>query len=177
MIAYRNLHRWVSLPVVLFMMFITVTGVVLSVQEMQGEGARNEARPALPRPANEALLVAATAALPAVQAADPDLKLQRIEFGVSSAGTTAKFFPTNRRAPGVEVELASGAIKKLPPPGQSLHGLFVTLHSGKWFGIGGLVVVLICGLALAVLSVTGLLVYIDMWRRRRGAGKHELFWR
>ena len=176
MIANRNLHRWVSLPVVLFMLFITVTGVVLSVQEMQGEGARNESRPTLPRPANDALLAAATAALPAVQAADPDLKLQRIEFGLSSAGATAKFFPANRRAPGIEVDFASGAIKKLPPPGQSLHGLFVTLHSGKWFGIGGLLVVLVCGVALAVLSVTGLLVYLDMWRRRSGAGKRELFW-
>jgi hypothetical protein len=40
----------------------------------------------------------------------------------------------------------------------------------------GLVVVMLASIALMVLCVTGLWVYIDMYRRRRKAGKNGLFW-
>jgi hypothetical protein len=36
---------------------------------------------------------------------------------------------------------------------------------------------MLAGISLMVLSVTGLWVYIEMWRRRRKADKHGFFWR
>jgi uncharacterized iron-regulated membrane protein len=172
----RSVHRWISLPVVIFMFFVTVTGIVLSVQEIQGEGGRPEQRSSALRPDDRVLLGAALEAFPAAQAALPELKLQRVELSVTAAGPVAKYFSSNRRAASVEADLVRNVVKVVPPPQPSMHGLFVTLHSGKWFGMAGLVVVLLCGVALAALSVTGLLVYIDMYRRRNDAGKSGLFW-
>ena len=53
-------------------------------------------------------------------------------------------------------------------------------HSRNW-GYGpsggiGLVLVMLSGIILLILSVTGLVVYYDMWTRRRKAGKKGLFW-
>ena len=76
----RSVHRWISLPVVIFMFFVTVTGIVLSVQEIQGEGGRPEQRSSALRPDDRVLLGAALEAFPAAQAALPELKLQRVEL-------------------------------------------------------------------------------------------------
>ena len=50
-------------------------------------------------------------------------------------------------------------------------------HSGKAIGPVGVLLVFVSGIALVVLSVTGGIVYYDMWRRRKSAGKTGLFWK
>ena len=50
------------------------------------------------------------------------------------------------------------------------------LHSGEAFGDGGLVVAMFWGTALAVLSVTGLIIYWTMRGRRHRTGIRRVFW-
>ncbi len=56
------------------------------------------------------------------------------------------------------------------------HGVLLDLHNGEFAGATGQLVSLACGVALAVLSITGLTVYLQAWRRRRTAGQRGLFW-
>jgi uncharacterized iron-regulated membrane protein len=49
------------------------------------------------------------------------------------------------------------------------------LHSGEAFGDGGLVGAMLWGLTLVVLTITGLIIYIKMWRPGL-TGLRKVFW-
>ena len=49
------------------------------------------------------------------------------------------------------------------------------LHSGEAFGDGGLVVAMMWGLTLLVLTITGLIIYIKLWRPGQ-TGIKKVFW-
>ncbi|RPF71622.1 PepSY domain-containing protein [Aurantiacibacter spongiae] len=68
-----------------------------------------------------------------------------------------------------------------PPRGRPALGIdlgFVHhLHSGSEGGVWGEIVVMLSGLALLFFSVSGLWMYLRMWRARRAKGKRRgLFW-
>jgi len=62
------------------------------------------------------------------------------------------------------------------PPRDRTHLLLLRLHRGDFFGPFGVWIDIFCGLALGVLSVTGLWVYVDMLRRRFSLGRKAFFW-
>ena len=68
-------------------------------------------------------------------------------------------------ASGRVTEVASYADKPL------IH----RIHSGEAFGDGGLVGAMFWGIALTFLSVSGFLVYAQMWRGTR-TGVRKYFW-
>lgn len=79
------------------------------------------------------------------------------------------------------------AVEKGPPPkatiGQSpaqrkpsIVGFLHHLHSGEEFGPVGVLVSLAGGLALLFFTISGMWMYIDMFRRRKSAKKHGIFW-
>jgi uncharacterized iron-regulated membrane protein len=45
------------------------------------------------------------------------------------------------------------------------------------FGPVGLIIVMLVSIIFLVLTVTGFIVYLDMWKRRRAASKSGLFWK
>lgn len=56
--------------------------------------------------------------------------------------------------------------KRVPKPGEWNVALLHHLHSGEEFGPVGLVVLLLSGLSLLFFSISGLDLYIQMWRGR-----------
>lgn len=82
-----------------------------------------------------------------------------------------------------------GAAEVAPPPGfacpegwrcspprpesggiKSMVGLFHHLHSGETFGPVGTAISLLTGLALLFFSVSGIWLYVQMWRFRKDRG-------
>jgi uncharacterized iron-regulated membrane protein len=55
-----------------------------------------------------------------------------------------------------------------PKGGQSIIGLLHHLHSGETFGPVGVVISTLTGFALIFFSVSGLWLYVQMWRFRKG---------
>jgi uncharacterized iron-regulated membrane protein len=49
------------------------------------------------------------------------------------------------------------------------------VHSGEWFGDGGLVFAMFWAIALATLTASGLIIYWTM-RRRNAVGLQKVFW-
>jgi uncharacterized iron-regulated membrane protein len=53
--------------------------------------------------------------------------------------------------------------------------LIKRIHSGQVYGDGGLIVAMVRGLVLAVLTVTGITIYLRM-RRKNATGWKRVFW-
>jgi uncharacterized iron-regulated membrane protein len=62
------------------------------------------------------------------------------------------------------------------PFGTQVHENIKHLHSGAYFGIPARLMNLFAGFCLTFLSISGLVMYFDMWRKRRNTGKKGLFW-
>ena len=56
------------------------------------------------------------------------------------------------------------------------HELVKKIHRGDFFGLPGRLMDLFAGLSLIFLSVSGLFMYVDLWRRRKRAGRKAMFW-
>ncbi len=69
-----------------------------------------------------------------------------------------------------------GAPGKHDGPPHDLYHLIIDLHSGNYFGPVGKVVSALMGAALLFFSVSGLWMYIDMFRRRKRMGRSGIFW-
>ncbi len=57
-----------------------------------------------------------------------------------------------------------------PPGGVSIVGLLHHLHSGESFGPIGVAISIASGLALIFFSVSGIWLYVQMWRNRKDRG-------
>ncbi len=67
-----------------------------------------------------------------------------------------------------------------PKPGdpRAVIGLLHHLHSGESFGPAGVVIATLSGFAMIFFSVSGLWMYIQMWRNRAGRGlSPRWFWK
>ena len=58
-----------------------------------------------------------------------------------------------------------------------VHEWVKHFHSGYLFGLPARVLDLLAGLALVFLSVSGLIMYFEMYRRRVRAGRKGAFWK
>jgi uncharacterized iron-regulated membrane protein len=50
------------------------------------------------------------------------------------------------------------------------------IHRGDFIGMSGRWMSLIAGISMLFLSISGAVMYCDLWRARRRAGRHGLFW-
>jgi uncharacterized iron-regulated membrane protein len=82
--------------------------------------------------------------------------------------------------------LANGAPMSLEAPdypdsqfpfGMNVHEWVKHFHSGYLLGVPARVMTLLSGLALLYLIVSGVVIYFEMWRRRRDTGRAGFFWK
>lgn len=174
----RRYHRWVSFPLIVFLLAVIGTGLYLQAVEIMNEAQTGEAK-ALVRTAPErAKIVAAVDHALAVAERDRSgFPLQKFEISFDGISYQAKALTNQRTGPSISVDGASGEVRYVERPARTIRTMFVLLHSGKYYGLAGLIVTMIASIVLMILCVTGLWVYIDMYRRRLMAKKQGLFWK
>lgn len=180
---FRQLHRWTSLPLILFLMLVLVTGVYLQIEEVAGlaGAASGEPSPAS-SPAAAPLTPEQIAsqlddAIAKARVAEPDFVPKRIELTIEPGRQATRFAVQPRGGPFVEVDHASGQVKAEMNPQVPLHVIFIRLHTGAMLGPFGIVVVFLSSLVLLFLAVSGGVLYWQMWRNRAGRGRGALFWK
>ena len=62
------------------------------------------------------------------------------------------------------------------PFGWQAHQTAKQIHRGSYIGLSGRWMDLLGGLAIIYLSVSGVVMYVDMWNRRRRGGRPALLW-
>lgn len=154
----RKYHRWVSVLVGVFILFIAVTGVLSQVgslvnnggfkEEVEEKGAKQTAAIgnfiAPPASAHdESIAAPAPVAAPAAFACPEDMTCRP---------------------------------KRVAKPGEWNVSYLHHLHSGEEFGPAGVIISLVSGLGLIFFAISGLWMYIQMFRARAAKGTKGLFW-
>lgn len=160
----RRFHRIISLAAGLFLLLITVTGVLLHVQEFQEEEEREERKPAhnLASGIPNDWTLALNKGLAAIYAADANVHIKRIRIDVEEA-TPRLVVQTEGENAMNYVLSETGTILKASKPEKSL--LF-RLHTGEILGDVGEGLSLLMGLALLALLITGGVI---LWQMIRSA--------
>lgn len=179
---FRQLHRWASLPLIVFLMLVLVTGVYLQVEEVAGmAGEASEAPPASAAAAEpltpEQIAAQLDTALAKAREADPGFVPKRIELTVEPGQQATRFAIQPRGGPFVEVDHASGQVRAEMNPEMPLHVIFIRLHTGAMLGPVGILIVFVSSLVLLFLAVSGGVLYWQMWRNRAGRGRGAVFWK
>ncbi len=179
---WRKWHRWISFPTTLFILFAAVTGVMVAISEFFGEAEElREANRKLVSPVtlqaslsewNERLSRAFQTA--AKEAGNAPVDQVTIQFkGKQPTITVFTGKPAGGEDRRFVVDAATGALL--------MTGAYVDkpflhrLHSGEAFGDGGLVAAMAWGTVLAVLVISGFIIYLTMWRRGL-SGWRKIFW-
>ena len=151
----RKWHRWLSVFFGVFILFIATTGVLSHWAALW---------PVDPN---------ATAIVPAAQAHEEPAAAPK-SVPAASAGAEAKGAPVGFVCP------EGWRCRPAPPETgpRAWVGFFHHLHSGEEFGPVGTAISVLSGLALMFFAVSGLWVYVRMWRHRARTGaKNRWFWK
>jgi uncharacterized iron-regulated membrane protein len=196
---WRSLHRWVSITAALFLMVVSATGTLLSIDSLSlgiyqlthksaGKYSRfpigmiGDFSSPLSDTKLPTMLETTLAAYHSTQD-DMPIKVLRIRYfsgmpqGVIVTGgddTRQLVFnaDTGRRASMTEPGYPDVAF----PFGWEEHELVKQIHRGDAFGVPGRLMDVFAGLSLVFLSLSGLIMYLDLWRRRWRAGRKQMFW-
>lgn len=174
----RRWHRWAAIPAGLLLFFVALTGVLLHLdmirvgQHPPGHDPNPpKAVVAMPTDRDLALMIGRLAA---AARKEPGFKPQSLTIDltppqpvlVASAGQG----PEGKQ---IRFDAVSGQRINLPPPLADFHYVLQDIHAGYFLGWTGRILSILVGLALIVLSVTG----IEMWWTMRKRGQKGIYWK
>ena len=197
---WRSLHRWVSIVAAVFLMVVSISGALLSIDTVAlgvyGMTHTNAGRYSrfpygmiadlsspLPDAQLPGMLNTTLAAYHAVNGNTP-IKVIRLRYFagmpqgliISGSGDDTREVVYN----AVTGQRASMTEPSYPyqgfPFGWEEHELMKQIHRGDIFGVPGRLMDVFAGLSLVFLSLSGLIMYVDLWRRRSRAGRKSIFW-
>jgi uncharacterized iron-regulated membrane protein len=186
--TWRGLHRSVSILAAVFLLCIAFSGTWIGL-ESSWSALFGRPRNATPAPvatlqqAELAKMMATT--LDAMRRDHPDaaMKVMRLRaFGsmkqgvVVSAAEPPEQWVYNAESGRSASLTEAGYPRTNFPFGVQIHEAMKHFHSGAMFGLPSRFMSLFAGLSLLFLSVSGLVVYLDLWGRRRKSGRKALVW-
>lgn len=179
---WRQWHRWIAFPASVFLLFASVTGILTAGYEFFGEEeALREATRLLVSPVtigspDSAWSAPMARAFATAATTFGGAHVDKVEIQFKGPQPTVTIF-TGKATGGEDRKLVldarSGA--RLSVGRYTDKPLIHRIHSGEFFGDGGLVVAMFWGLALAVLTTSGFIVYLTMWRPGL-EGIRKIFW-
>ena len=185
-VFFRKWHRWISVPAALFLLFASITGMIVAFTEFFGadeakrEALREVISPVTTKSSAQVWSGPLTKAFAMLQSKAPDAPVDKITIEFKGDQPTVTVF-TGKPAGGEDkryvVQAMTGAL--LSVDDYVDKPMLTRLHSGELFGDGGLVLAMFWGLALALLTVSGFFMYWHMHKRmdrRHITGLRRFFW-
>jgi uncharacterized iron-regulated membrane protein len=186
---WRSLHRLIGLIAALLLSVVALSGSVLAASSL-GVAIRGGVRPGLtadvsaPLPdANlPAMLHTGVTAQKASNGNSP-VKLLRLRFFAGMPQVVFVWGDDDVRQTAFNAD--TGRVAGLSEPGYPdpgvLFGWNVTqtakrIHRGDVIGLSGRWMDLLTGAALLYLSVSGVIMYVELWRKRQQRGLQGFFW-
>ncbi len=175
----RKIHRWVSIFAAIFLFVVAATGVILQVQKLTGdeeeEAGETFSGTFTTSTAKDAFAAMLARTLDAARVAAPNERIASVELRL--AGNTPEGVVTMPGEPGRRIIVNAQSSKVISDEAYERESLFLRIHSGEILGEPGVVMGILWGLGLVILSVTGLIVYLNMYTKRRAArDKGQVLW-
>lgn len=180
---WRKWHRWIGFPAAIFLLFAATTGFLLAFTEFFGaDEALREATRDLVSPVNVASPATSVQdplmhAIEGAKSVSANAPIDKIEMQFKGDKPTVTIF-TGKPTGGEDRKLVFDARTGTLVSNESYADkpFLNRLHSGEAFGDGGLVGAMFWALALAILTVSGLIVYYTMRGKRELTGIKKIFW-
>ena len=180
--TWRRWHRWLGWSAAVFLLFASATGIAVAATEFFGaaEAERERLREVV-SPVTTALPADATAAVlqrafATAAGRAPGAPVDRVEWQCKATPPTVTLFlgrPGGGEDRALVCDAHTGAL--LATTDYVDKPFLYRLHSGEAFGDGGLVLAMGWGLALLLLTLSGLVIYWQM-RKRGATGWQRIFW-
>ena len=196
---WRSLHRWVSIAAALFLMVVSVSGTLLSIDSFalglyqlthKSAGKYSRFPPGMVADYSSpladaklpAMLDTTLSALHATQG-DTLIKVLRLRYFsgmpqgvVITSGDDTRQLVFNAET-GVRASMTEPGYPNVAFPfGWEEHELVKQIHRGDAFGVPGRLMDVFAGLSLVFLSISGLIMYLDLLRKRWRAERKQMFW-
>jgi uncharacterized iron-regulated membrane protein len=195
---WRTLHRAFSVTCALFLTVLVASGLWLAVESLVfgyymsariGEAMAHHHAPNFiadsftPLPQDVAQLARTT--LAGYDAQYPGLPPRVIRLRVYAGYAQGVVVSGEADAQQLVYNARTGAAMRETEPGYpatgfpfgwQAHQWAKKVHNGSLIGLTGRWISLLAGLALLYLSVSGIVMYANLWRRRARNGKRQLFW-
>jgi uncharacterized iron-regulated membrane protein len=194
---WRAIHRAVSLIAAFFLICMAASGTWIGFESSYNTLGRPNLGPqppgaappgmqsAVPIAAGE-LLPMTTITLSALERLHSGTAIKALRlrsYGqmkqgvVITGGTTTQQWVFDARS-GQPASLTEPSYPKSGfPLGVQVHEDVKHFHSGEMFGLPGQAMNLFAGLSLLFLSVSGIVMYLNMWLQRRHSGRPALIWK
>lgn len=182
----RRWHRWISLPAALFLLFAATTGMIVAFTEFFGadeakrEALREFVSPVTTQSSSQVWSGPLERAFATVRAQAPSAPIDKVTVEFKGDQPTVTVFtgkPTGGEDKRFIVQAMTGELLKIDAYVDK--PFWTRLHSGEWFGDGGLVMAMFWGFALALMTLSGFLMYWHMHQRmdnRHTKGLRRFFW-
>jgi uncharacterized iron-regulated membrane protein len=200
----RRLHRWISIVAAAFVLYVAVTGFVMAFDNVWGAvsmAAHGLTLPSAnggPPPAllkmfaddgtvseDNILAMSRTTLAAASKASDaPSPRVVRLRtYGgmpqgvVITGDEVARQLVFDART-GQPAGLYEAGYPKTPMPFEwGAHETWKRLHRGDYFGLTGRWMDLLSGLAILFLTISGIVMYLQVRRARVRTGRRGVFWK
>ena len=196
---WRSLHRWVSVTAALFLMVVSISGTLLSIDSFSlglyqlthksaGKYSRfpigmiGDYSSPLPDAKLPTMLDTTLFAFQATEGVAM-IKVLRLRYfagmpqGVIVSGSDGTRQLVYNAETGKRASMTEPGYPRVAFPfGWEEHELAKRIHRGDAFGVAGRMMDVFAGLSLAFLSGSGLTMYLDLVRRRHRAGRKQIFW-
>ena len=186
--TWRGLHRAVSTVAVVFLLCMAVSGTWIGLESswsaLWGRSVAGARSDPLRLQAADLEPMAATA-LESIQRLHPGSGIKVLRLRMFGKMPQAVFVSDGTPPDQWVFDTRTGQPASLTEPdyprtnfpfGVEVHEDMKHFHSGAMFGIPARLMNLFAGFSLVFLSVSGLVVYIDLWLKRRKTGRRALVW-
>jgi uncharacterized iron-regulated membrane protein len=179
---WRKWHRWIGFPAAVFLLFASVTGFFVAGTEFFGEeealreATRDLSSPITTSSPSNTWSESISRAVASAQQRAPGAPIDKITMQFKGDIPTVTLY-LGKPGGGEDRLLVfnAGSSQLIKEAAYADKPLLNRVHSGEWFGDGGLVFAMFWAIALAILTVTGLIIYWTM-RRRNPVGLQKVFW-
>ncbi|MBC2666315.1 PepSY domain-containing protein [Novosphingobium flavum] len=182
----KTLHRGVSTVAAILLVMVAASGTWLGFESSWNTFSKRTPPPKPQTLTDEQGVRLTAAAYKLFRTAEPETPVRtvraRLYAGNEEAGIVTGTSFTRQKIydipSGKEMTLNEPQYPKNGfPLGLNVHEWVKHFHSGYLFGLPARFLDLLAGLSLIFLSVSGLWMYIDMYRQRARTGRKALFWK
>jgi uncharacterized iron-regulated membrane protein len=179
---WRRWHRWIAFPASIFLLWAGSTGVIVAFTEFFGEeealreATRDQVSPVTLTSAQSAWSDPIARAIASATTRSAGAPIDKMEIQFKGPEPKVTLF-TGKLTGGKDRKLVFDAKTGSLVSDETYADkpLLYRLHSGEAFGDGGLVVAMFWGLTLVILTITGFIIYVKLWRPG-AVGMKRVFW-